>query len=140
MGEEKEEKEDVEGEEGESGEEEEVEEDDEEAEEDSEDGDDSDDDDGFGYSYVTDMRNGNDNDNDNENGNGNGNDGPAPIITRHRTLPQFKLFVRNEERDTTQSIWVKGFVLEVYGYEIEVSRSYKHTVTVSKKKWHMTVR
>lgn len=46
-------------------------------------------------------------------------------------LPQFKLSVRNEERDTGQAIWVRGFLLEVYGYEIEVSRSYKNTVTVS---------
>lgn len=96
-------------------------------------GDDDDDDDGFGFAYTSDMRNGNDNDNDN--GNGNGYDSPiGVIITRTRGLPQFKLFIRNEERDTAQSIWVRGFVLEVYGYEIEVSRSYKNTVTVSKGK------
>lgn len=47
------------------------------------------------------------------------------------TFPQFKLAARNEERDTGQAIWVRGFVLEVYEYEIEVSRSYKNTVTVS---------
>lgn len=47
------------------------------------------------------------------------------------TLPQFKVAARNEERDTGQAIWVRGFVLEVYEYEIEVSRSYKNTVTVS---------
>lgn len=45
-------------------------------------------------------------------------------------LPRFQLSVRSEERDTGQAIWVRGFVLEVYGYEIEVSRSFKHTVTV----------
>lgn len=45
-------------------------------------------------------------------------------------LPRFQFSVRNEERDTGQAIWVRGFVLEVYGYEIEVSRSFKHTVTV----------
>lgn len=45
-------------------------------------------------------------------------------------LPRFQLSARNEERDTGQTIWVQGFVLEVYGYEIEVSRSFKHTVTV----------
>lgn len=38
---------------------------------------------------------------------------------------------RNEERDTGQAIWVRGFVLEVYEYEIEASRSYKNTITVS---------
>jgi len=47
------------------------------------------------------------------------------------TYPQFKLAARNEEKDTSQAIWVRGFVLEVYEYEIEVSRSYKNTVTVS---------
>lgn len=46
-------------------------------------------------------------------------------------LPQFKLSALNEERDTGQAIWVRGFLLEVYGFEIEVSRSYKNTVTVS---------
>lgn len=44
---------------------------------------------------------------------------------------QFKLAARNEERDTGQAIWVRGFVLEVYEYEIEASRSYKNTITVS---------
>lgn len=86
----------------------------------------------FGMGYVTDMRHGSDTDDD---GNGNGpvNEGPiGVIITRLRGLPQFKMFVRNEERDTSQSIWARGFVLEVYGYEIEVLRSYKHSVTVSK--------
>lgn len=47
-----------------------------------------------------------------------------------RDLPQFQLSARNEERDTGQAIWVQGFVLEVYGYVIEVSRSFKHTVMV----------
>lgn len=46
-------------------------------------------------------------------------------------LPQFKLSALKEERDTGQAIWVRGFLLEVYGYVIEVSRSYKNTVTVS---------
>ena len=46
-------------------------------------------------------------------------------------FPHFVLSARNEDRDTGQAIWVKGFVLVVYDYEIEVSRSYKHTVTVS---------
>lgn len=46
-------------------------------------------------------------------------------------FPQFKLAARNEERDTGQAIWVRGFALDVYEYEIEVSRSYKNTVTVS---------
>lgn len=101
--------------------------------------DEEDEDDGFGMAYVTDMRHNEDNED-----NGNGGQGqpqaPAPvydgplgvIITRNRVLPQFKMFVRNEERDTSQSIWARGFVLEVYGYEIEVLRSYKHTVTVSR--------
>lgn len=46
-------------------------------------------------------------------------------------LPPFTLTARNEERDTSQAIWVRGFHLEVYGFEIEVSRSYKNTVMVS---------
>ncbi|KAM6907349.1 alpha-tectorin [Xenentodon cancila] len=50
------------------------------------------------------------------------------------TLPRFKLAARNEERDTGQAIWVRGFVLEVYEYEIEVIRSYKNTVTVNKER------
>ncbi|XP_039634453.1 alpha-tectorin isoform X5 [Perca fluviatilis] len=50
------------------------------------------------------------------------------------TFPHFKLAARNEERDTGQAIWVRGFVLEVYEYEIEVSRSYKNTVTVNKER------
>lgn len=53
---------------------------------------------------------------------------PAAI---NGAFPEFKLAARNEERDTGQAIWVRGFVLEVYEYEIEVSRSYKNTVTVS---------
>lgn len=47
------------------------------------------------------------------------------------TFPQFRLAANNEDRDTGQAIWVRGFVLEVYEYEIKVSRSYKNTVTVS---------
>ncbi|KAK9536794.1 hypothetical protein VZT92_006555 [Zoarces viviparus] len=54
--------------------------------------------------------------------------------TTGETFPQFKLAARNEERDTGQAIWVRGFVLEVYEYEIEVSRSYKNTVTVNKER------
>lgn len=46
-------------------------------------------------------------------------------------FPPFKLSVRNEDRDTGQAIWVRGFVLEVYDYDIEVLRTYKNTVTVS---------
>lgn len=57
-----------------------------------------------------------------------GNRDHASLI---ETFPLFKLAARNEERDTGQAIWVRGFVLEVYEYEIEVSRSYKNTVTVS---------
>lgn len=49
-------------------------------------------------------------------------------------LPRFQLSVRSEERDTGQAIWVRGFVMEVYGYEIEVSRSFKHTVTVRRSR------
>uniref|UniRef100_A0AAY4DW95 Tectorin alpha n=1 Tax=Denticeps clupeoides TaxID=299321 RepID=A0AAY4DW95_9TELE len=60
--------------------------------------------------------------------------------TRTRGLPTFKLLLRNEERDTTQAIWVRGFVLEVYGYEIEVSRSYKHTVTVNKERLYLPLK
>lgn len=59
-----------------------------------------------------------------------GREGRDPETTGG-TLPPFKLSARNEERDTGQEIWVTGFVLEVYEYEIEVSRSYKNTVTVS---------
>ncbi|XP_066570353.1 alpha-tectorin [Amia ocellicauda] len=56
------------------------------------------------------------------------------------SLPQFRLSVRSEERDTGQAIWVKGFVLEVYNYEIEVSRSYKHTVTVNKERLYLPLK
>ncbi|KAL2094954.1 hypothetical protein ACEWY4_009673 [Coilia grayii] len=94
----------------------------------------------FGMGYVTDMRHGSDTDDD---GNGNGpvNEGPiGVIITRLRGLPQFKMFVRNEERDTSQSIWARGFVLEVYGYEIEVLRSYKHSVTVNKERMYLPLK
>lgn len=59
---------------------------------------------------------------------GRGNTAHVPIT---RTFPPFKLAVRNEDRDTSQAIWVRGFVLEVYEYEIEASRSYRNTVTVS---------
>ncbi|KAM8834963.1 alpha-tectorin [Synchiropus picturatus] len=55
-------------------------------------------------------------------------------------FPQFKLAARNEERDTGQAIWVRGFVLEVYEYEIEVSRSYKNTVTVNKERLHVPLK
>eukprot|EP00063_Salmo_salar_P017752 XP_013992587.1 PREDICTED: alpha-tectorin-like [Salmo salar] len=65
--------------------------------------------------------------------------------TRPRTstsadLPRFKLSARNEERDTGQAIWVRGFILEVYGYEIEVSRSYKHTITVNKERLYLPLK
>lgn len=46
-------------------------------------------------------------------------------------FPPFQLLARNEDRDTGQAIWVQGFVLEVYDYEIEISRNYKNTVVVS---------
>lgn len=52
-------------------------------------------------------------------------------------MPQFKLSALNEDRDTGQAIWVRGFQLEVYGFVIEVSRSYKNTVTVSVRKKHI---
>ncbi|XP_071058660.1 alpha-tectorin [Pseudochaenichthys georgianus] len=55
-------------------------------------------------------------------------------------FPQFKLAARNEERDTGQAIWVRGFVLEVYEYEIEVSRSYKNTVTVNKERLYLPLK
>uniref|UniRef100_A0AAY5JW14 Tectorin alpha n=1 Tax=Esox lucius TaxID=8010 RepID=A0AAY5JW14_ESOLU len=55
-------------------------------------------------------------------------------------FPDFKLSARNEERDTGQAIWVRGFVLEVYGYEIEVSRSYKHTITVNKERLYLPLK
>ncbi|KAM4544548.1 alpha-tectorin isoform 1-T1 [Odontesthes bonariensis] len=56
------------------------------------------------------------------------------------TYPQFKLAARNEEKDTSQAIWVRGFVLEVYEYEIEVSRSYKNTVTVNKERLYLPLK
>ncbi|XP_016141424.1 alpha-tectorin [Sinocyclocheilus grahami] len=55
-------------------------------------------------------------------------------------LPRFQFSARNEERDTAQAIWVWGFVLEVYGYEIEVSRSFKHTVTVNKERLYLPIK
>ncbi|XP_035289969.1 alpha-tectorin isoform X1 [Anguilla anguilla] len=55
-------------------------------------------------------------------------------------FPHFVLSARNEDRDTGQAIWVKGFVLEVYSYEIEVSRSYKHTVTVNKERLYLPLK
>lgn len=45
-------------------------------------------------------------------------------------LPPFTLTARNEERDTSQAIWVRGFVLEVDQFHIQVSRSYRDTVMV----------
>ncbi|TKS83231.1 Alpha-tectorin Precursor [Collichthys lucidus] len=56
------------------------------------------------------------------------------------TFPQFKFAARNEERDTGQAIWVRGFVLEVYEYEIEVSRSFKNTVTVNKERLYLPLK
>uniref|UniRef100_A0A3Q2CMV0 Tectorin alpha n=1 Tax=Cyprinodon variegatus TaxID=28743 RepID=A0A3Q2CMV0_CYPVA len=57
--------------------------------------------------------------------------GHREVVGTSGAFPRFKLAVRNEERDTGQAIWVRGFVLEVYEYEIEVSRSYKNTVTLT---------
>lgn len=45
-------------------------------------------------------------------------------------LPPFTLTAQNEERDTSQAIWVRGFVLEVDQFHIQVSRSYRSTVMV----------
>uniref|UniRef100_A0A3Q3JEZ7 Tectorin alpha n=1 Tax=Monopterus albus TaxID=43700 RepID=A0A3Q3JEZ7_MONAL len=56
------------------------------------------------------------------------------------TFPQFKFAARNEERDTSQAIWVRGFVLEIYEYEIEVSRTYKNTVTVNKERLYLPLK
>ncbi|XP_047199382.1 alpha-tectorin [Hippoglossus stenolepis] len=56
------------------------------------------------------------------------------------TFPQFKLAARNEERDTGSAIWVTGFVLEVYEYEIEVSRTYKNTVTVNMERLYLPLK
>uniref|UniRef100_A0A672P1U9 Tectorin alpha n=1 Tax=Sinocyclocheilus grahami TaxID=75366 RepID=A0A672P1U9_SINGR len=55
-------------------------------------------------------------------------------------LPRFQFSARNEERDTGQAIWVRGFVLEVYGYEIEVSQSFKHTVMVNKERLYLPIK
>ncbi|XP_052447930.1 alpha-tectorin [Carassius gibelio] len=55
-------------------------------------------------------------------------------------LPRFQFSARNEERDTGQVIWVRGFVLEVYGYEIEVSRSFKHTVMVNTERLYLPIK
>ncbi|XP_061754985.1 alpha-tectorin [Nerophis ophidion] len=49
-------------------------------------------------------------------------------------LPHFKLAALNEERDTRQAVWARGFVLEVYDYEVEVTRSYKNTAMVNKER------
>ncbi|KAL4608607.1 alpha-tectorin [Arapaima gigas] len=56
------------------------------------------------------------------------------------SFPPFQLLAKNEDRDTGQAIWVRGFVLEVYDYEIEVSRSYKHTVTVNKERLYLPLK
>ncbi|XP_051788213.1 alpha-tectorin [Erpetoichthys calabaricus] len=55
-------------------------------------------------------------------------------------LPEFRLSVRSEDRDTGQAIWIKGFTLEVYNYEIFVSRNYKHTVTVNKERLYLPLK
>ncbi|XP_049448994.1 alpha-tectorin [Epinephelus fuscoguttatus] len=68
---------------------------------------------------------------------GRGNRDPTTISG---AFPPFKLAARNEERDTGQAIWVRGFVLEVYEYEIEVSRSYKNTVTVNKERLYLPLK
>ncbi|XP_020319975.1 alpha-tectorin [Oncorhynchus kisutch] len=71
-----------------------------------------------------------------------GDQSPAtqPGTSSSDTFPHFKLSARNEERDTGQAIWVRGFILEVYGYEIEVSRSYKHTITVNKERLYLPLK
>ncbi|KAK1153453.1 alpha-tectorin [Acipenser oxyrinchus oxyrinchus] len=56
------------------------------------------------------------------------------------SLPQFRLSVRSEDRDTGQATWVKEFMLEVYSYEILVSRNYKHTVTVNKERLYLPLK
>nr|XP_057933710.1 alpha-tectorin [Doryrhamphus excisus] len=50
------------------------------------------------------------------------------------SLPQFKLAALNEERDTGLAVWVRGFVLEVYDFKIEVTQSYKNTAMVNKER------
>ncbi|XP_072769863.1 alpha-tectorin isoform X1 [Nerophis lumbriciformis] len=52
----------------------------------------------------------------------------------HTAVPHFKLAALNEERDTRQAVWARGFVLEVYDYEVEVTRSYKNTAMVNKER------
>ncbi|TNM84474.1 hypothetical protein fugu_008652, partial [Takifugu bimaculatus] len=55
-------------------------------------------------------------------------------------LPPFSLTARNEERDTSQAIWVRGFLLEVYEFEIEVARSYKNTVMVNMERLYLPLK
>uniref|UniRef100_A0A3B3QDX7 Tectorin alpha n=1 Tax=Paramormyrops kingsleyae TaxID=1676925 RepID=A0A3B3QDX7_9TELE len=55
-------------------------------------------------------------------------------------FPPFQLLARNEDRDTGQAIWVQGFVLEVYDYEIEISRNYKNTVVVNKERLYLPLK
>ncbi|XP_061607135.1 alpha-tectorin isoform X3 [Phyllopteryx taeniolatus] len=55
------------------------------------------------------------------------------------SLPPFKLSALNEERDTGQAVWVRGFVLEAFDFEIEVSRSYKNTAMVNKERLYVPV-
>ncbi|XP_019725167.1 alpha-tectorin isoform X1 [Hippocampus comes] len=56
------------------------------------------------------------------------------------SLPPFKLLALNEDRETGQAVWVRGFVLEVFDFEIEVSRSYKNTAMVNKDRLSLPVR
>ncbi|XP_028323355.1 alpha-tectorin isoform X2 [Gouania willdenowi] len=60
--------------------------------------------------------------------------------TNDGTSAEFKISAQNEERDTGQAIWVRGFVLEVYEFEIEVSQSYKNTVTVNKERLYLPLK
>ncbi|XP_077448968.1 alpha-tectorin isoform X1 [Stigmatopora argus] len=56
------------------------------------------------------------------------------------SLPPFKLLALNEERDTSQAVWVRGFALQVFDFEIEVSRSYKNTAMVNKERLYLPVK
>ncbi|XP_032905509.1 alpha-tectorin [Amblyraja radiata] len=55
-------------------------------------------------------------------------------------LPHYLIQARNEERNTSLALWLREVEITVYGYNISVSKSYKHTVMVNEERLYLPLR
>ncbi|XP_059813041.1 alpha-tectorin [Hypanus sabinus] len=55
-------------------------------------------------------------------------------------LPHYLVQVRNEDRNTSLALWLREVEITVYGYNISVSKSYKHTVMVNEERLYLPLK